>query len=39
MGKGLTGLDEPMWVICSIFPETTDTGEVVEIIGCVTDIR
>ncbi|KAH7076289.1 hypothetical protein FB567DRAFT_478898 [Paraphoma chrysanthemicola] len=38
MGKGLTGLDEPMWIICSIFPETTDTGEVVEIIGCVTDI-
>ncbi|KAF2828192.1 hypothetical protein CC86DRAFT_465931 [Ophiobolus disseminans] len=30
--------DEPMWVICSIFPELTDDGEVVEIIGCVTDI-
>jgi PAS domain-containing protein len=30
---------QPMWVICSIFPELTDDGEVLEIIGCITDIR
>jgi hypothetical protein len=30
---------QPMWVICSIFPELTDDGEVLEIIGCFTDIR
>jgi hypothetical protein len=28
-----------MWVLCSIFPELTDDGEVLEIIGCITDIR
>jgi hypothetical protein len=31
--------EEPMWVILSIFPELSDDGEVVEIIGCFTDIR
>lgn len=30
---------EPMWVITSIFPELDEDGEVVEIIGCCTDIR
>jgi hypothetical protein len=30
---------EPMWVITSIFPELNDEGEVIEIIGCCTDIR
>ena len=30
---------EPMWVITSIFPELNDEGEVLEIIGCCTDIR
>lgn len=30
--------NEPMWVICSIFPELTDEGEVIEIIGNITDI-
>jgi len=30
---------EPMWVITSIFPELDENGEVVEIIGCCTDIR
>ncbi|RII10011.1 hypothetical protein CUC08_Gglean006001 [Alternaria sp. MG1] len=29
---------EPMWVITSIFPELNDEGEVIEIIGCCTDI-
>ncbi|KAI4941458.1 hypothetical protein J4E86_010491 [Alternaria arbusti] len=29
---------EPMWVITSIFPELDENGEVVEIIGCCTDI-
>ncbi|KAL6706669.1 hypothetical protein ACN47E_005211 [Coniothyrium glycines] len=29
---------QPKWVLCSIFPEVTDAGEVVEIIGCCTDI-
>jgi hypothetical protein len=28
-----------MWIILSIFPELSDDGEVVEIIGCFTDIR
>jgi hypothetical protein len=30
---------EPMWVITSIFPELNEEGEVIEIIGCCTDIR
>jgi hypothetical protein len=30
---------EAMWVLLSIFPELTDEGEVMEIIGCFTDIR
>ena len=30
---------QPMWVLTSIFPEVNDDGEVVEIIGCCTDIR
>lgn len=30
---------EPMWVLLSIFPELTEDGEVIEIIGCFTDIR
>ncbi|KAI2487400.1 BaeS Signal transduction histidine kinase [Pyrenophora tritici-repentis] len=29
---------QPMWVITSIFPELNDQGEVIEIIGCCTDI-
>ncbi|KAH4000151.1 hypothetical protein HBI81_052540 [Parastagonospora nodorum] len=29
---------ESMWVLLSIFPELTEDGEVVEIIGCFTDI-
>ncbi|KAL1793721.1 hypothetical protein ACET3X_008703 [Alternaria dauci] len=29
---------EPMWVITSIFPELNSDGEVIEIIGCCTDI-
>jgi hypothetical protein len=28
-----------MWIICSIFPELNDEGEVIEMIGCCTDIR
>jgi PAS domain-containing protein len=28
-----------MWVLCSIFPELTEDGEVLEIVGCITDIR
>jgi len=30
---------QPMWVITSIFPELNDKGEVLEIVGCCTDIR
>lgn len=30
---------QPMWVITSIFPELNQEGEVIEIIGCCTDIR
>lgn len=30
---------QPMWVLCSVFPEMTEDGEVKEIVGCVTDIR
>jgi hypothetical protein len=26
------------WVICSIFPELSEDGEILEIIGCITDI-
>jgi signal transduction histidine kinase len=26
------------WVLCSIFPEQSLDGEIVEIIGCITDI-
>ncbi|KAH9872635.1 hypothetical protein J1614_005028 [Plenodomus biglobosus] len=29
---------QPMWVITSIFPELNEDGEVIEIIGCITDI-
>ncbi|KAF2128014.1 hypothetical protein P153DRAFT_319207 [Dothidotthia symphoricarpi CBS 119687] len=29
---------QPKWVICSIFPELTEDGEVLEIVGCITDI-
>ncbi|KAF1837851.1 hypothetical protein BDW02DRAFT_595148 [Decorospora gaudefroyi] len=29
---------QPMWVICSIFPELNEKGKVIEIIGCCTDI-
>ncbi|KAF1947022.1 hypothetical protein EJ02DRAFT_392786 [Clathrospora elynae] len=29
---------QPMWVLTSIFPELDDIGEVIEIIGCITDI-
>ncbi|RMZ73233.1 sensory transduction histidine kinase [Pyrenophora seminiperda CCB06] len=29
---------QPMWVITSIFPELNDEGEVIEIVGCCTDI-
>jgi PAS domain-containing protein len=31
--------EEPMWILLSIFPELSDDGEVIEIIGCFTDIR
>jgi hypothetical protein len=31
--------EEPMWILLSIFPELSGDGEVVEIIGCFTDIR
>lgn len=34
-----SSLQEPMWVLLSIFPEVTEEGEVMEIIGCFTDIR
>lgn len=30
---------QPMWVLTSIFPELNEEGEVIEIIGCYTDIR
>jgi PAS domain-containing protein len=30
---------QPMWVLCSIFAELSEDGEVVEIVGCITDIR
>ncbi|KAI8940858.1 hypothetical protein NX059_002119 [Plenodomus lindquistii] len=29
---------QPVWVLCSIFPELDEQGEVIEIIGCITDI-
>ncbi|KAF2664424.1 aerobic respiration control sensor protein-like protein arcB [Microthyrium microscopicum] len=29
---------QPMWVLCSAFPELSEDGEILEIIGCVTDI-
>ncbi|KAL6160096.1 hypothetical protein ACJQWK_09571 [Exserohilum turcicum] len=29
---------QPMWVLTSIFPELNEEGEVIEIIGCYTDI-
>jgi hypothetical protein len=28
-----------MWILLSIFPELSSDGEVIEIIGCFTDIR
>lgn len=31
--------EQPMWILTSIFPELNDEGEVIEIIGCCTDIR
>lgn len=31
--------EQPMWVLTSVFPEVNDEGEVIEIIGCCTDIR
>lgn len=32
-----TPQQQPMWVLCSIFPELED-GKVLEIVGCITDI-
>jgi PAS domain-containing protein len=29
---------QPMWIICSIFPELNDKGEVIEVVGCCIDI-
>jgi signal transduction histidine kinase len=29
---------QPKWVLCSIFPELSDEGEILEIIGCITEI-
>ncbi|KAF2638197.1 hypothetical protein P280DRAFT_431327 [Massarina eburnea CBS 473.64] len=40
-GPGLDGSvsdQQPMWVLLSSFPELSDTGEVLEIIGCFSDI-
>lgn len=31
--------EQPMWVLCSVYPELSEKGEVLEIVGCVTDIR
>ena len=28
-----------MWVLLSVYPELSDDGEVLEIVGCFTDIR
>jgi hypothetical protein len=30
---------QPMWVLTSIFPEISEDGKMVEIIGCIIDIR
>lgn len=30
---------QPMWVLCSIFPDMKSDGEVEAMIGCFTDIR
>jgi signal transduction histidine kinase len=29
---------QPKWVLCSIFPELSKDGEILEIIGCITEI-
>lgn len=29
---------QPKWVLCSIFPELSEEGEILEIIGCITEI-
>lgn len=31
--------EQPKWVLCSVFPELDEGGAVVEIVGCITDIR
>ena len=30
--------DQPKWVLTSIMPELSDDGEIIEIIGCMTEI-
>jgi len=40
--SGIEGSDyepQPMWILLSIFPELADDGEVLEIVGCFSDIR
>lgn len=32
-------VDHSVWILCSAYPELWDTGDVREIVGCVTDIR
>ncbi|KAF2142924.1 uncharacterized protein K452DRAFT_226207 [Aplosporella prunicola CBS 121167] len=32
------GSENHMWILCSAYPELSDTGDVKEIVGCVTDI-
>lgn len=29
---------QPKWVLCSIFPEISEEGKILEIIGCITEI-
>jgi PAS domain-containing protein len=38
-GESSAHEQHPMWVLCSVFPELSENGEVLEIVGCVTDIR
>jgi signal transduction histidine kinase len=33
-----TSEQQPKWVLCSIFPELSEDGEILEIIGCITEI-
>jgi hypothetical protein len=31
--------EQPLWILCSIFPELTEGGGVHEMVGTITDIR